>query len=288
MRLDSTFGSRGPIVDRLLCWRYSVKVRTKNTLRSAIRGRGSPGSAALNTFYGPRTARRLLLKKKMAISGSQPSWFYSAYDRGSSDPMTNETLARILKKSNSGDRILVTGCGTGLTVFHLLEHGFSNVSGTDLLPECVEVAVLLNKKFYGNLAVLLVDNGFQPQVAGEFDVVLALHWVFSAWSGNYGNSASDDSFNEEIRRDLLNSFLGVWSSRIVSGGLLIVELIDAICDVRLPSDHPYGLGQDVYPVRHSLGGVSESAALNGFTVESHYLSYSYGHQARMCYWLRRR
>lgn len=277
--------SKGPVVDRIICYRWSLRFILVETIKRIL-GRG-PTFTSLNYRYSVRAARRMILKAKLAVAGNSPSWFYTAFNRGKGDPMTNETLEGIRAEFHTDARILVTGCGTGLTVFWLLESGFSDVTGTDLLPETIEVAQGLNAKFYQNGAKFLVDDGFSPQVEGNFEIVTALHWVFSAWAGNYGNDSIGNPFSEETRQLVLEGFLEAYSRVLAPGGVLIIELVDAICDARLAQDRPDGSGQTVYPVRHSVAQVIASSSNQGYSVERHYLSFTDGLQARMCYWLKK-
>lgn len=284
MSSQNEFVSNGLVRDRLVCWKYSLRSVVALNIKRLL-GRGT--TAPINRSYTKRQARRILLREGLAVAGNQPSWFYSAFDRGTHDPMTMATLERIETSVAADSRILVTGCGTGLTVFWLLEAGYSDVSGTDLLPEAIQVAQVLNRRFYSSEAKISVDDALKPSISGTFDVVTALHWVFSAWAGNYGNDSHSDPRSRATRRRLLEEFLHAYSEILELGGVLVIELIDAICDVRLASDHSGGLGGEVYPVRHSLDDVKAVSSKLGFTIQDQYLSYSYGHQARMCYWLKK-
>lgn len=277
--------SKGPILDRFICYRWSLRFIAIETIKRVL-GRG-PTFVSLNGRYSARAARRMILKAKLAVVGNSPSWFYTAFNRGKGDAMTNETLEGIRAEVHTDARILVTGCGTGLTMFWLLESGFSDVTGTDLLPETIEVAQALNSKFYRNGAKFLVDDGFSPQVEGNFEIVTALHWVYSAWAGNYGNDSIGSPFSSETRQRVLEDFLSAYSRVLAPGGVLIIELVDAICDARVAQDLPDGSGQTVYPVRHSMAQVAAAASRQGYSVEKHYFSFTGGLQARMCYSLKK-
>lgn len=279
------FQETGRLKARAICWRYTAK-RTLMTSAKRLIKKSVP-VPPFNRSYSERDGRRLILRSGVAVAGGRPSWFYTAFDRDAGDPMTNSTFDLIEQRVNKDSRILITGCGTGITAFHLLEAGFTSITGTDLLPEVIQVATALNDRYYGGRIRFCVDDGFQPSIELDCDLVTALHWVFSAWMGNYGNDPMLDPFNSEVREKALEDFLIAYRGVLAPGGLLVVELIDSIADSRLDWDHPQGLAQQVYPVRHSQEMVEKVAVQSGFTVDDHYLSYSYGHQPRMCYWLRK-
>ena len=57
---------------------------------------------------------------------------------------------------------------------------------------------------------------------------LVLHWLYSAWIGNYGNAQRGN----EDREALLSTFLTQYADHVVGGGLMLLKLVDAISDLR--------------------------------------------------------
>ena len=216
------------------------------------------------------------------------SWFYTAYDRGDSDPLTNYNLDFIEQKISAQSKVLITGCGTGIMLFYLLDKGYLFVDGFDYLNECVFVANEVKK--IGNYKTnIWRDDGFSPNITNEYDLVTAMHWVFSAWMGNYGNKkfSNKEVFNQEFRNELLDSLLKKYKKALKSNGILILELTDSVADYRLESDVNY-LGDseklmDIYPVRFSPKDVSIVAAKNQMKILDYKMCCSYGHQPRVSY-----
>jgi len=261
----------------------------KNFLKRLI-GRGSQIKFIIKQRYSERHAKKIVIKKKLALTlDGKPSWFYTAFERKDADPLTNYTLDFIEKNIKKDGKILVTGCGTGITAFHLADCGFKEIVGSDLLPECIIIANELKKEFNYENTRYIIDDGFHPAVNEKFDLITALHWVFSAWMGNYGNSPVSNPFDLKIREEALNNFLSVYSSLLNENGILIVELTDAVADYRLASDHhlaSYSL--EIYPIRHNLAQVERCAALNGLDVIDKKLCVTYGHHPRTSYFLRKK
>jgi SAM-dependent methyltransferase len=230
--------------------------------------------------------KRLLIKNGLAVMDGQPSWFYTAYERGDQDPLTNFALDYIVQNTSRDAKILVTGCGTGITTLYLADQGFRNIDAFDYLQQCVDIANDVAKmgkydiKFYR-------DDGFQPQLGDKvYDVITALHWVFSAWSGNYGNEplAESRTADPQFREELLTSFFRQYAPHLSQGGRLIVELIDAVTDYRIPSDHFMGeYSKRIYPVRHTPEQVAKSAAATGLKIIHKNLCVSYSHHPRTQY-----
>jgi cyclopropane fatty-acyl-phospholipid synthase-like methyltransferase len=184
---------------------------------------------------------------------------------------------------------LITGCGTGITAFYLADQGFSNITGTDLLPECISIAQEVNRMGeYG--AEFLVDDGLAPKISGTYDLITALHWVFSAWMGNYGNDPADAkrAWTDEYREAALTSFLSAYGPHLRPHGVLMIELTDAVTDYRLAEDHFLGAASaSIYPVRHSPEQVEQCAASQGFELVDKQLCVSFGHHPRTLYTLRK-
>jgi hypothetical protein len=68
----------------------------------------------------------------------------------------------------------------------LAQRGFKNLEGFDYLENVVqaakEIAVLARVE-----AKLWHADGFDPHLEHSYDLILVLHWLYSAWHGNYGN-----------------------------------------------------------------------------------------------------
>ena len=107
-------------------------------------------------------------------------------------------------------------------------------------------------------------------------MILALHWVYSAWAGNYENKPRAG----EDREKLLSDLLAPYAERLNPKGLMIVELIDAVSDLREPPS-------ELYPIRQSPEQVERCAAARGLAVERKMFNSNHGHLPRMAYFLRR-
>src|SRR5262249_17403124 len=132
--MSKEFTSKGYLGDRWICYRHDVKKFVKSVLKTLLRINKQP-RFALKQRYTERYAKNLVLKKKVALIGEEPSWFYWGFERQDDDPLTNYTLQYIGKTIKKESKVLVTGCGAGITVFHLADCGFKEVVGFDLLPE---------------------------------------------------------------------------------------------------------------------------------------------------------
>jgi SAM-dependent methyltransferase len=234
--------------------------------------------------------KKLIREKGFAVSDGQASWFYTAYERGDLDPLTNFAMAFLEKNVDKKAPVLITGCGTGIMAFHLADVGFTNVAGFDYLHECVEVAQQVSTM--GNYNITFYqDDGFNPKDTGQkYDAITALHWVFSAWMGNYGNKKlpAEKVASADFREELLTDFLKKYSALLNKNGVLILELTDAVSDYRIAADHYMGdYSKEIYPIRHSPEQVEKCAVLAGLTVNSKNLSVLYGHQPRTQYILRK-
>jgi SAM-dependent methyltransferase len=234
--------------------------------------------------------KKLIRDKGFAVSDGQASWFYTAYERGDSDPLTNFAMAFVETNVDKNAPVLITGCGTGIMAFHLADAGYKNITGFDYLHECVDVAQQVSR--IGNYNITFYqDDGFNPKDVGQkYDAITALHWVFSAWMGNYGNKKlpAEKVASAAFRDELLTDFLQKYSTLLNKNGVLILELTDAVSDYRIPTDHYLGeYSKEIYPIRHSPEQVEKCAALAGLTVVSKYLSVLYGHHPRAQYILRK-
>ncbi len=185
-----------------------------------------------------------------------PSWWYSAFDgRNSYDELTRFELDYIVSSVPKDGEILVTGCGVGLTSIFLKQRGFSEVEGFDYLP-----AVVASAQDIAELRDLDIfyweADGFQPNLSKSYDCITALHWVYSAWMGNYDNPA-------ETRTDrdlILEEFLGQYASNLKPGGVILVEFVDALLDHANPTF-------SAYPVRFTVDQVKRIAERVGLSVD---------------------
>lgn len=158
----------------------------------------------------------------------------------------------------------------------LAQQGFRRLEGFDVLPNVVAAAKELAALAKVDARLWQAD-GFAPGLTESYDVILALHWVYSAWAGNYENKPRAG----EDREKLLAELLAGYADRLKSGGLLIVELVDAISDLREPPS-------ELYPVRHSAEQVERCATARGLAVERKMFNSNHGHLPRMAYFLRKR
>ena len=221
--------------------------------------------------------RHILSKNNLGFDDQgTPSWWYSSLDfrRNETDDLTKAALRYIQQHVAKDAEILGTGCGTGWMLFWLAQRGYTRIDGFDYLENVVQAAREIAE--LGGLRVKLWQaDGFEPQLNKNYDLVLVLHWLYSAWMGNYGNKA-----RTEDREKLLNEFLAGYATRILSNGLLMLELIDAISDFREPPS-------EIYRIRHSAEQVARCAAAVRLKIERQMFNSNYGHLPRMLYCLRK-
>lgn len=282
------FASQGFLKDRLICYRHDLK-RAAIDLLKRVAG-APPQVTHVKSRISNRRAKDLLLREKLAVSGGAPSWFYTAFERGDQDPLTNYTMDFIESRISKDARVLITGCGTGIMAFHLADCGFREIVAFDLLPEAIAVANRLRDEWQYTQTAFSVDNGFRPAARGTFDAITAMHWVFSAWAGNYGNDALpvEQAKDPAVRERLLGDLLAAYAPQLNPGGYFIVELTDAVTDYRLPTDHRLGeISTSFYPVRHTPEQVERVARAHGLVVADRKLCVSYGHHPRTSYFLKK-
>lgn len=285
--MSHEFQSQGYLRDRLICYTHDLK-RAALDLVKRVAGQ-PPRATHVRSRISSRRAKDLLLREKLAISDGAPSWFYTAFERGDQDPLTNYTLELVETRIPKHARILVTGCGTGIMVFHLADCGFREVVGFDLLPAAIAVANRLKDEWRYDNTSFRVDDGFRPTLDGTYDVITAMHWVFSAWAGNYGNDALplEQAKDPAVRERLLGDLLAAYAPHLAPDGMLIIELTDAVTDYRLPADHRLGeASARFYPVRHTPEQVERVARAHGLAVVDAKLCVSYGHHPRTSYFLK--
>jgi SAM-dependent methyltransferase len=223
--------------------------------------------------------RRILQRHGLGFGpDGKPSWWYASLDlrRNDQDDLTKSILRHILDRVPKDARMLATGCGTGWMIFWLAQKGFRRIEGFDVLPNVVEAAREIAA--LGKFDVKLWQaDGFAPALTESYDLILALYWVYSAWAGNYENRSRAG----EDREKLLTDLLAPYAPRLNSGGLMILELIDASADLLNPPS-------PLYPIRHSPEQVERCAAAHGLTVEQRLFNDTHGHLPRMAYFLRKR
>lgn len=288
--MSAGFDSDGPLRDRLVCYRHDLTRAARGFARRLL-GRRSPAYPyAIRARYSVRRAKAIVLEEKLAICNGQPSWFYTVFEnRSGGDHLTNFALQHIEEHYPRSARILVTGCGTGIMSFHLAER-FDEVVGLDVMPECIAVANRIKAECgYDNTSFRL-DDCFNPNLEGSFDVITFMHWLYSAWGGNYGNAAQDNPKSPETRNRLLGDLLRAYAPHLNPGGVMVLELVDAVADYRIAADHPMGEASlNIYPVRFSPEQVRKCAEATGLRVMDQKLSISLlgTHQPRTTYLLTR-
>jgi SAM-dependent methyltransferase len=257
--------------------RYFVN-RILHVLRRirAYRRHGRHGEFSVNLPTG-RMLRILRRNKLGFYPDGTPTWWYSAIDlkRNEEDELTKAALRYVDAAAPKNARVLVTGCGTGAMLFWLAQRGFTNLDGFDYLDNVVRAAQEIGA--LGNYpARIWQADGFNPNLERDYDVVLVLHWLYSAWSGNYGNA----SRAEQDREGLLADFLRRYSRHIRLNGTMMLELVDSISDHAEPPS-------DMYPIRHSFEHVARCASREDLTIERRMFNFKYGYLPRMLYVLRK-
>jgi SAM-dependent methyltransferase len=272
--------------DLAICAKYELRFRAGRTFRR-LTGRRTISPIPCRV---PTTKQKLLiLRQGFAVADGKPSWFYSALDRGDADPLTNFSLRYIVANAPKSSEILVTGCGTGITAFYLADAGFEHVTGLDLLPACISVANEVKRVGNYTGTEFVVGDGLRPTLTRSYDLITALHWVFSAWMGNYGNDPveSERARDPHVRERLLSDLLAQYVPHLRPEGTLMIELTDAVTDYRLSEDHPLGEASSaIYPVRHTPDQVEKCAREQGLAVIEKQLCVSYGHHPRTLYVLK--
>lgn len=203
-----------------------------------------------------------------------PRWWFASFmeKRNSVDPLTGNFFKYMINNVSKDSNILITGCGTGWMLIWLAQRGFKKLHGFDYLQQVVDAANSLADlaKIKANI---WQDDGFNPSTKLEkYDVIVALHWVYSAWGGNYGNKAvtSNDS------KDLLTRFISNYIPHLSDNGYLCIELIDSMADFTVPT-------YNVYPVRLSIEHVTECAEGLGLSIEKKMFCGKQGRLPRMIY-----
>lgn len=273
----------------IICLKYEISRWLVKTVKNIFGIKPRHIRFNLRHRYPVWYAKKIVIDERLGITHGRPSWFYVGYDRNNTDPLTNYYLQYIEDKVQKSASILITGCGCGISSFHLADSGFQNIEGRDLLDKCIRVANRLKERFSYHQVQFFVDDCFNPNLNKKYDLIVAMHWVMSAWHGNYGNVPVDDPFNWAVRERLLTEFLNVYKEHLNKEGMMIIELTDGVADYREPFDHPDGENsKNIYPVRHTPEQVSTCANEVGMEVVEKRLSISYGHQPRTAYILKKR
>ncbi|MEK8022817.1 MAG: hypothetical protein AAB229_03315 [Candidatus Hydrogenedentota bacterium] len=205
-------------------------------------------------------------------------WWLAAYihRRNACDEPSRGVLRFIRDNISCDSRIFITGCGCGWFLLWMAQNGFTNLSGSDILPECISAAQDL-AKLAGARYEVWVDNGFRPnRIPRNCHAVLAIHWLFSAWDGNY--SRDNEGLKEQDHLKLLKCFIEQYAPHVADNGYLVLELIDKISSERAEES-------GIYPVRHSAEEVASCLAEFGFRVEKRIIGLS--HQIRAIYFARK-
>ena len=108
-------------------------------------------------------------------------------------------LNYIIKNCSKFSDLLITGCGTGITVFLLAEEGFRKVKGIDILSKCIKVAERIRKEFNYENVEFDCQDCLKSEINEKFDLIMATHWLFSAWGGNYGNNKIKNPYDKNVR-----------------------------------------------------------------------------------------
>lgn len=278
---------------RTIYYKYEMRKWLGKTVMRAFGRKTTLSPFHVKHRYTVRHAKNIVIDEGLAVvSRSQPSWFYTAFERDSADPLTNYSLRFIEENVSKTAPILITGCGTGITTFHLADCGFKSIEGRDLLDKCIRIATRLKNEFSYDEVKFLVDDCFNPTLDACYDLITAMHWVFSAWGGNYGNHIITNPKDPTVRERLLTDLLGRYAKHLNKNGLMIIELTDAVADYREAHDSPgilsLGLSlEDIYPIRHTPEQVSKCAKSVDLEIVNKQLSVSYGHQPRTTYFLKK-
>jgi len=226
-----------------------------------------------------KTVRKVLKKNKILTTDGRCSWWYTAYvgDRNSCDPISHWAMSYTIDNINKDSRIFATGCGTGWFLLFLAEKGYQNLYGSDIMPECINALKEFTQIKQYNIDSW-EDNGFNPsRIPEECDVIFVLHWIFSAWMGNY--SDKNNGYSDMDGEYLLDDFIKKYHKSIKKGGVMFLELIDKLSDY-------YNVDVDAYPIRHTYETVNKVVNKYGFDIIDRCVGHS--HKIRVVYVLKKR
>lgn len=106
--------------------------------------------------------------------------------------------------------IMETACGVGFNLMWLAENGFTKLYGFDIDDAAINAGLEISKSAAFPIE-MWVDDGLCPVAQDPIicDVIIALNWTMLL-----------DEFQ-------LDSFLGVYSKRLRSNGVIVLDVIDA-------------------------------------------------------------
>src|SRR4029079_12061399 len=104
--MATEFTSKGALTDYWICFLHDKKRSAKNLIRKLL-GRNKQPKFVWHQRYTDQYAKNVVRKKKLALTGREPSWFYTAFERDDADALTNYTLEFIEKNIKKESRILV-------------------------------------------------------------------------------------------------------------------------------------------------------------------------------------
>lgn len=236
---------------------YQIKTNIVLPIYRVARGLPKIGATGYEPEIPIGKAKKILRNNGLGFDQNGiPSWWYTAFDgRNSDDQLTQAELNYIIENVPKESNVLVTGCGVGLTTIWLAQKGFTHIDGFDYLEN-----VVLSAKQVSQLANVKINywqaDGFKPKLTKKYDCITALHWVYSAWMGNYGNVPIQDADREEILTKLLEQY----TPHLNIGGVILIELIDALSDYSYP---PY----ESYPVRQNIDQVRNASNKNNLAIK---------------------
>ena len=209
-----------------------------------------------STRYDPRipTRRAKAILRRHGLGYDEngtPSWWYQAFDgRNSADQLTQFEFDWIEEHVPKDGSILVSGCGVGLTTIWLNQQGFESVSGFDYLPEVLACAVEIAAITDTPISYWQAD-GFNPQLTDRYDCITAMHWVYSAWMGNYDNPIETREDHQAVLEDFLRDYVDALKPR----GSMLLELVDGLLDYAVPEFKAYPIRLTVEQVRSAATNV---------------------------------
>ena len=254
-----------------------LKNRTLHELRRLRAAYRYRNAKEFSVDLPQRQVRSILRQNGLGFGpDGAPTWWLASLDqrRNEEDNLTRAALRWVDANVSRDAAILGTGCGTGWMLFWFVQRGFKDVDGFDYLPNVVNSAQQIARAANIRARIWQAD-GFAPKLERSYDVILVLHWLYSAWMGNYGNELRGVD-REALLTEFLRQYVGSMNARAV----MLLELVDAISDYMVPPS-------TIYPIRQSADQVERCAASVGLKVENKMFDCKYGHMPRMLYLLRK-
>ncbi|WP_446811086.1 glycosyltransferase family protein [Methylomonas sp. 2BW1-5-20] len=196
------------------------------------------------------------LIEELVSKYSAQSWFiYAAKERHSRWHIRcpSEWIVRHIPKHSL---IFETGAGCGLNLVWLAQQGFTNLYGSDVSAQSIEVGRELSARL--SLTIdLWQDDGLKPTtLPSNVDILLALNWTY------------------HIEDFSLLDFLKLYRNYLVSGGFFIIDIVDKSYD--LIKDNQY-LTSDwnkpenerrpsEYKTRYSENEVKDACLSSGYII----------------------